>query len=439
MQVLPPGTTIPVDLCEKVIKIVIDSDGFPSVTLLSDLWDEPFDSWKRSIAFSTFGKTLRDLLQLYGAVKFDSFYTEDECKSILKEEYDLLAKIPRPEEVRMTYSRLSNGKIKDDDWEGFYKFITGDLTKEEAKNLHDLEEPEKDFGAPTTTGTIFQMHSLWNARAKAMNLAYSFFPMEILPTLDRVSRLVQPSTSKKPALVHWDGDPRKIDNSINDLPGLLFLSDVLPGMQGLALVPGSNTPEFFAKLRKDYKYLFPSKSVPIRSMTSLDPEKPDPLNLMKRKQDDGMLAQITGKQGTLVFFSEAVIHAVLNRVPDGVNRVRHAAYIGIIKKENDDLEDRQHSYETGEAPKRFPSGSLVHYHQPKKFLNYPKLAESFQNKFRPAEWRGTRKLDKPRKGEKECATVASLVPLPPSVFDYKPAPLTPFMETLVPLKKRKIE
>lgn len=453
--VAPPGTTIE----DPIFDIIIDIDGFPSVTIKEhcSLFDParcPFPIAER-VKFYEMGTHLRTLITLYGSIKFDRYFSENECKAVLKEEYDLCAQLPRPEDVKMSYSFLSQGKIQDNDWEGFYKFITGNLTPKQAKHIHAHEEPGKDFGAPTTHGTIFQMYSLWNARAKAMPLMYLFFDeaTSILPTIDRVSRLLQPTGSNKPTLVHWDGDPRKMDSSINELPGIMLLADVLPGMQGLALVPGSNTLEFFDKLRQDYSYLFPPESTPIRTITNLDAKQPDPLNLMKRKIStdqlmrfnknkknpisNGELCQITGKQGTMVFFSEAVIHGVLSRLPvtlEKTCRIRHAAYIGAIKREEDDLLDRKKSYETGEAPLRHPSGSMVNYHQPPRFVRDPSLAERFQNIHRTPEWRGMRTLDAPREGETTCAVVATLIPIPPTFFDYTPVPLTPFLRTLIPLE-----
>ena len=191
-------------------------------------------------------------------------------------------------------------------------------------------------------------------------------------------------------------------------------------------VPGTHTEEEHARIVEAYSPIYPNAKA-TDAKFGLDPKKPDPLNLRGRR------AAVQIPAGCVAFWSPMLWHGTTNNPRNG--SVQFGAYLGYMpavdrpqyarRAKISELEDRIRSFETGFAPKLWPSLDRIYYY-PKRYLNFAEQLKPYTDKTRP-DWEGRAKRVI-QSGKRAGEEIDDLVPVRRG---WCPPSLTPLGERLL--------
>jgi len=142
-------------------------------------------------------------------------------------------------------------------------------------------------------------------------------------------------------------------------------------------VPGTHTEAEHARIVEAYSPLYPGAKASDAKF-GLDPAKPDPLDLRGRRE------AILIPAGCMAMWSPLLWHGTMKNPRSG--SVQFGAYLGYMpavdrpqyarRAKISELEDSIRSFETGFAPKLWPSLDRIYYY-PKRYLNFPDWARAW--------------------------------------------------------------
>jgi len=439
----------------------------------------------------TDGEILRQALATSGKVVFKQWFPKTDCEEVVRESYRIEAQAPRSAGREYTLANLFEQEDLDPDSPDLMTALTRPLDKKRCARLNDLAFPGKKMGAEQVC-PIYNLAASWRLRARGYPLAVALTgSAEVLPDIDRLSKKISFSGPRARTEVahnfpHVDADPDQFVQRyeqqqqttgselesedkepgakrqrmtrltstgsvtpvtpIDRFQGLIHLADVSQDGPGFAFIPGSQDPEFWARLKitHGYQYMFRNRTKgPWRPMVKVD-HKQDPANLSglnyeqrrpPRKpknasgeaktgtpepQPYGKLQKLGAMEaGDYFVWTEQFLHALVGSKPGKVGYLRLAQYQGYSKADlpnpsgylslHDYVADRVHSIESGLAPAHYPSGGQTHQHQPKRFDTLVNLVRSEHKK------NGT-----PIIGPLDSSQVRLALLDPKQVFNYQP-------------------
>jgi len=200
------------------------------------------------------------------------------------------------------------------------------------------------------------------------------------------------------AFLHWDLQkfgPYQPDTSVQ--------GKVLYSTGQFVCVPGSHTEKFHDLFNREYRSAYSEMIRKNLAMTKLDPEKPDPLDLISKTCSFRIPA------GCCVFWSTNLLHGhkktpryagpefgmylgymmkndrpAYKKIADKVKAADIETYgteSELWNRPTTEIEDRIYSYEHGVAPILWPSLEPIQFY-PKKFRNYPTILAAYVSRMK---------------------------------------------------------
>jgi len=272
---------------------------------------------------------------------------------------------------------------------GYLKLLKSNLSSKMRKVMRAGAALHVGFGAPCDV-LIWHLACVWEIRqhTEIYTLATLVLGMKSLWIgLNRVIWKLPGEGDSE--FLHWDSIvgtaafEEKDKNYRKHCGGKWMATDTT-----FIFVPGSHKKKFHKKFQRLYFESVDGKP-PLYNYNraakfTLDPSKPDPMNLFKRA------VKVFVKRKTWVYWYELTLHGVIANPKDG--KIAIGTYIGFFpagshpnyKKNSkvDELEDRLYSLKTGMPPKLYPSFDFVHKF-PLQFVSFSAGLLSYIGKMIP--------------------------------------------------------
>ena len=353
--------------------------------------------------------------------------TDEECKTLivsqvkevlLKQPWKVLLKLKDPLDPTKHLDI-------DADRDAYIAELTKpNLSKEELAFLKSVWTLHQGFGASCCPGS-FHTAELWELR---QNEALYTVAKEILG-YEKLWVDINRSIQKLPTM----GEKEFIHV---DLPFICMEWSKPTALSGKMVytdnqficVPGTHSEEEHTRIVEAYSPIYPNAKA-TDAKFGLDPKKPDPLNLRGRR------AAIQIPAGCIALWSPMLWHGTTENPPKG--SIQFGAYLGYMPAVDrpeyarragiSELADRIRSFETGLAPKLWPSLDPIHYY-PKRYKNFPNHLKPYTDKTR-SDWGGRAKRVI-KSGKRKGDEIDDLLPEPVRQ-DWSPPSLTPLGERLL--------
>lgn len=257
-----------------------------------------------------------------------------------------------------------NGKLLDKnvdkDMEKILDIITKPLDVKTRKHLHACWLLHRQFGSDCTSMSFWQQ-----ARCKIVENEGLYAGMSAALGKHEFWADVNRTITRLPgegehAFLHWDLDPRTVtDYTTKQICGKVCYTEAR-----FVCVPGTHTKEFLDDFVQTYGKDYTHVKLGANKF-GLRQDKPDPFNLWGRQCSYIVPAQ------HYVVWDEKVLHGHI-KVPVR-SHIQWGTFLGFsigggIKEQI----ERTRLYNSGEAPKFYPSGDLVRF-KPAKYDNFPRI------------------------------------------------------------------
>ena len=345
-------------------------------------------------------------------------------KEMVKE---VLLKQPWKEQVIVHDRETGEVLDIDADTERYLEALTAPcVPPKELKQWEDTWPFHRGFGAPCDP-SCFNLSEVWKIRQdpRLYEIASAVLGRhKAYVDINRII-LVLPGQGD-PEFAHYDCFAFGNDNwdlKSKQLQGKMCITNGV-----LKCAPRTATEAFHSDFKDNYREHYPNAKSTDAKMT-IDPLKPDPLNLIAR------CVSINVPAGCYIGWNEHLLHGVCKN-PRKDGHLKVGFYLGyktdidsidyLAMTGDEERDDRIHSYTYGVAPKLWPSLDPIHYY-PYRFINFPHLLEGYIAKCRD-DWPGltTRVI---QSGPKKGTVVRDIVPVPDP--HYVPPTLTPLGRALL--------